>query len=179
MDAPRNITPRQQKINTRLCLLTLAWIVKSLCLQVLATSIKRWTLSYSCNWDNSDGSPRKKETTPMLPLAYIIVSLHFWVGPSLYGALKRALQELKGPSFQRCTPWTGMDKLANTYLPQEQYLHSHMIGWKYLIHADTPTIIGWTIGGRVHQKPSARKVIHLRNILALRDLTMEFLWDLG
>ena len=115
----------------------------------------------------------------MLPLANIIVSLHFWVVLSLYGTLKQALQELEGPSFQRWTPWTGMDKLANAYLPQEQALHSHMMGWKYLIHADNPTIIGWTIGGRVHQKSSAKKAIHLRTILALRDLTMEFLWDLG
>ena len=40
-------------------------------------------------------------------------------------------------------------------------------------------MIGWTIGGRVHGKPSARKVTYLRVIPTLGSLTLEFPWDPG
>ena len=36
---------------------------------------------------------------------------------------------------------------------------------------------GWTIGGRVHHKVSARKVTHPSTILALGSLTSESPWD--
>ena len=52
----------------------------------------------------------------------------------------------------------GEDKPTDTYLPQVQaprFPH----GWlTYLVHMDTPTIIGWTIGGKVHHESSATKV---------------------
>ena len=38
-------------------------------------------------------------------------------------------------------------------------------------------MIGWTIGGRLDWKSSARKVIHLSSLLALGGLTSEFSWD--
>ena len=54
-------------------------------------------------------------------------------------------------------------------------------GWlTYLVHLDTPTMIGWTIGGRVHHESSAKKVTqskdhwkvtHASTILALGSLT--------
>ena len=39
-------------------------------------------------------------------------------------------------------------------------LGSHMVGWKYLVHPYTPTMIGWIMGGGVHRKASARNVTH-------------------
>ena len=56
-------------------------------------------------------------------------------------------------------------------------LGSHMVGYKHPIHLDTPTTIGWTIGGRVHQKSSVGKVNHPSTIMALGGLTLEFSWD--
>lgn len=32
-----------------------------------------------------------------------------------------------------------------------------MVGGKYMVHMDTPAMIGWIVNGRVHQNPSARK----------------------
>ena len=52
-----------------------------------------------------------------------------------------------------------------------------MVDWKHLLHLDTPTTIGSTIGGRTHWKSSARKVSHPSTIPALGGLTLEFLWD--
>ena len=54
-----------------------------------------------------------------------------------------------------------------------------MVGRKYLVDPDTPTMIGWIMGGRVHQKSSARKVTCPSIVLALGGLTLEFPWDLG
>ena len=39
------------------------------------------------------------------------------------------------------------------------------------------TMIDWTIGGRLHQKPCAREVIHTSIIPALGGWTLEFPWD--
>ena len=55
---------------------------------------------------------QERKMTPMLPPAWIMVLLHFWVGPSLYGFPKGKSHELKGPlkiaaSFQRGAPWDG------------------------------------------------------------------------
>ena len=58
-------------------------------------------------------------------------------------------------SFQRWATWTGTDKLAGTYLPNDKPFGSHMVGWKNMFHLDSPIMIGWTIGGRVHWKSSA------------------------
>jgi hypothetical protein len=40
---------------------------------------------------------KKQRTILMLPLAWDMVLLHCWVGPSLYVILKQALRELEGP----------------------------------------------------------------------------------
>ena len=40
-------------------------------------------------------------------------------------------------------------------------------------------MIGWTIGGRVHWKSSARKVTHPITNPALASLISEIPWDLG
>ena len=54
-----------------------------------------------------------------------------------------------------------MDKPA---CPKGQPECFHMEGWKYPVHLNT--MIGWTIGGKVHWKSSAREVIYLSPISA-------------
>ena len=44
--------------------------------------------------------------------------------------------------------------------PKGKLLGSHTVGWKYPVHMDTSTLIGWIIGGMVHWKSSPRKVTH-------------------
>ena len=58
----------------------------------------------------------ERKTTPMLPLVWIMVLIHFQVGLSLYVIPKHALRELEA-SFRRWTSWMGADKLVGTYLP--------------------------------------------------------------
>ena len=58
--------------------------------------------------------------------------------------------------------------------PKGKPLGSHMVGQQFPVHPDTPTMIGWTTGGRVHQKSSALKVAHPSTILSLCSLTLEF-----
>ena len=95
-----------------------------------------------------------QETTKMplmLPLVWIMVLLHLWVGLSLFVILIRALQEFEGP--QRLLPPFKAEHLARARTSQPpisvaspRFPH----GWlKYLVHPDSPTIIGWTIGHRV------------------------------
>ena len=123
---------------------------------------------------------RKKERkkTPMLLTAWIMVlKLHFRVGLSVYVIPQRVLRQLKGPpmtsaSFRRWTPWTSKDKPTGT---KGKSLGCHIVGWKHHVHLDTPTMVGWTIGDRVHQKSSARDITHLSIIIpTLVGLTSEF-----
>ena len=74
-------------------------------------------------------------------------------------------------SFQRWTPWMSTKKPFNTYLPKGKPLGSHMIGWNHQVHPDTNTLIGWIVGGIVHQTASTRKVTHHSIIQALGGLT--------
>ena len=71
----------------------------------------------------------------------------------------------------------GVDKQDGTYLPQGQaprFPH----GWLKIFGSPRyPTMIEWTIGGRMHWKSSARKVHHMSTIPALANLPLEFLWD--
>ena len=54
-----------------------------------------------------------------------------------------------------------------------------MVSCKYPVHPNTPTMIGWTIGGRVHCNSSCRMVTHPSTILALSGWILEFPWDPG
>lgn len=62
------------------------------------------------------------------------------------------------------TPWASVDKLA---CPKGKPLYFHMKGWKYPVHLNTPSTIGWTIGGKGH--PSEPNV-------GLCGLISEFPW---
>ena len=92
----------------------------------------------------------------MLPLAWVMVLLDFRVGLSLYVILKHAEWELEGPPkttafFQRWRPWTRMDKLVGTYLPQGQAPRFPPDRLQISSSPRYPsTMIEWTIGGRVH-----------------------------
>ena len=79
----------------------------------------------------------------------------------------------------RWAPWLGMDNRPTPICHNGKPLGSHKVGWKLLVHLETPTMNGWTIGGRVHCKSIARKVTHPGTIPALGGLISEFLWSLG
>ena len=116
----------------------------------------------------------------MLPPAWIMVLLHFWVGLSLYVIPEGALQELERPQ-QLLPPPPFLSKVNTLWTswpaPKGKPLGSHMVGWKY---PDTSTMIGRTIRGRrVHCKSSARKVTHTSTIPALGGLTAKFPRDPG
>ena len=53
-----------------------------------------------------------------------------------------------------------------------------MIGWKYTVHTDIPTMIGWTIDSKVHGISTSRKVTHPSTI-QLRWLNLGVPMDLG
>ena len=56
--------------------------------------------------------------------------------------------------------WAWTSNTTTSISSDGKPLGSHTVGWKYPIHLNTPTMIGFIIGGRVHQKSSARKVTH-------------------
>jgi hypothetical protein len=81
-------------------------------------------------------------------------------------------------SFQRWTSWTCTDKSACTYLSQLRRVPKFPHAWfKKLVHLYTPTMIGLTIGVKVHLKSIARKVSHMSIIPTLGCLALEFSWD--
>jgi hypothetical protein len=81
-------------------------------------------------------------------------------------------------SIWRWTPWKSTDKPVGTYLPKGKPLGFHMVGWKYPVHPDTPTMIGWSIGGRGHWKSGPRKATY-STIPASRSSTLDSPWDPG
>jgi hypothetical protein len=68
----------------------------------------------------------------------------------------------------------GPDNQLATFSPKGEPLGFYMVGYKYPVHPDIPTMIRWTIDGRVHRKSSARKVNHPSTIPALGGFTVEF-----
>lgn len=84
----------------------------------------------------------------MLQLVWIMVLLHSQTSLSLATTiLKHALQKLDGPLmtiafFRKWTTWTFASKLVGAYVSQGKALGSHMVGWRYPGHPDTPTMIG-------------------------------------
>jgi len=98
--------------------------------------------------------------------------------------LEMDIMRIKGPPttiafFWRRTPWIGVQKPVGNYPPRGMPLGSHLDAWKYSDHMDTSIMNGWVIGGRVHWKPSPMIVTHLSTILALGNITLEYLWDPG
>ena len=97
--------------------------------------------------------------------------LHLRIDLSLYVFPKEEPQELVGPK-DYCLEqvWTSQ----HGHIPQEQaprFPH----GWLNESGSpNTPTMIGWIIGNRLHQKSSARKVTHLSTIPALGTFASEF-----
>ena len=100
----------------------------------------------------------------MLPPVCIKVLLHLQVGLTLCEIPYWASQELEGP--WRLMPPFKDDHLnghgqagIQLSLPRASPWFPHG-WWKCLIHPDLvyPTMIGWTIGGRLHCKSSARKL---------------------
>ena len=80
--------------------------------------------------------------------------------------------------LSRCSlAWRGMDKPAYTHASKGQAPRFPR-GWlklKRLVYLDTPTMVGWTIGGWVYLTSSARKITHLSILLALTSNACLFL----
>ena len=82
-----------------------------------------------------------------------MVLLYFGVGSSLHVIPKRAIQKLE--ATQRLLPPFKGEHLEQAQRswqapcnPKGKPLSSHMVGGKYPVHLDTPTMIGWThVGG--------------------------------
>ena len=99
---------------------------------------------------------KERKTASMLPPAWIMVFFYFRVGLSLCNP-ETGITRVRGP-WRLLPPFTG-EHLARAQISwfapislKGKPLGSHMVGWKYLVHPDTPTMIGWTMCGRVHQK---------------------------
>lgn len=76
---------------------------------------------------------------PTLSLTGIMVLFQFRVGLNLYVIPKRGIMRNGGPhttttSFRKWTPWTGMDKAANTYNPKVKVLDSYMLCENHMAH---------------------------------------------
>ena len=75
---------------------------------------------------------------------------------------KMGIMRTRGPlmtiaSFQRWTIWRARTSWLALISPNDKSLNFHMVGWEHPFHPDSPAMIGWTIGDRVHWKSSARK----------------------
>ena len=113
----------------------------------------------------------------MLPPIWIMALIHFRVGVILHVIPKSALWELEAPwqllpSYEgEHFEWAHVSQLTPISVNVGKPLDSHMVGWEYLVHLDTPTMIEWIVGGRVHQKSSVGKVTHMSTVLTLSGLT--------
>ena len=106
----------------------------------------------------------------------------FKCGPSVYVIPKWVSRELKGPqdySLLSNVETFNRPRQAGQHLspPKGKPLGSHLLGRKYLVHLDTPSMIEWTIVVGCIKNPVHRKVTHLSTILALGSLTLELPWD--
>jgi hypothetical protein len=93
--------------------------------------------------------------------------------------LETSIMKIKEPPttttfFWRWTPCMGADKPIETCLPKGKPIGSRMVDWKCMVHPDAPTMIGWTVGVKVHWKAT-----HPSTILTWSDLTSKFPWDIG
>lgn len=140
-----------------------------------------WLIIYSPHIGNLVHRENKNDSNVATGIGYGVASLVSWF--EFICDPETSITRMKGhvktiTSFQRWTYWASSNKLAYTCLPQGQahkfptwLVENVQLKWNDSI------VIGWTICGRVHQNPSAMKVIHLNTILAFDGLAMEFLWD--
>ena len=115
----------------------------------------------------------ERKTTLMLPLGvnYDVASLSSW-SISMWNS-KTAIAWARGPPFEDGHLEHARTSRSAPISPKGKPLGSHMVGWNYPIHPDTPTMIGWIIGVRVDQKSSARKVTHSSTFSGPRWLNLE------
>ena len=119
----------------------------------------------------------------MLPPAWMIVLLHFWVGLSLFVISETGLMRIRGPP-KMTTPFEGehLERARTSQLapifPKGKPLGFHMV--ESIRFIQTPPL--WLVGPQgvgCTGKSSARKITHLSTILALGSFTSEFPWDAG
>ena len=105
------------------------------------------SLLYSCvnyTWSLLSLCVKKEgNTTPLLPPAWNMVLLHFRVDPSPYAIPNWALREWECP-WRILLPFKGehiewVQTSQPAYIfPKGKPLGFYMVGWKYLVHRDTP-----------------------------------------
>ena len=116
----------------------------------------------------------------MLASAWIVVLPHLVVSLIPYGILKWTSWEIEGPrrllmnTLNRC--WQANPHLI---ILNSKPLGSHMVGWKYPIDLDTPTMIGWTIVIGCTKNEVLGILTYLSTILASGGLTSIFPWIWG
>lgn len=122
----------------------------------------------------------ERDTTPTLPPAWITMSTFLSWSKSICNP-ETSITRIREPR-RLCLP-SKLNTLNGRRWARQHLSHkgkplgSHKAGSKYPIHLNTPTMIGWPIGGTVHRKSSAGKVSHRSSILALGSLISEFPWD--
>jgi hypothetical protein len=93
---------------------------------------------------------KKRKMTPMLQFYILSQNGH-------YENSRQILPPFEGEHLERST----------LISPESKTLSSCMTNLKYIIHPDSPTMIGWIVDGMVYQNPSPKKVTHPSIILTL------------
>ena len=145
---------------------------------LVPVGLRRYQTAKHFHHPDQSRKKRKRKMTPILPPTWIMVLLHFQVGPSVYAIPKPALQELESPR-QPLPPFKGerLERARTSWLAPI-YPGSHMVNWEYPVHPDTPL---WSGGSEVIEcnRKSVMKVTHPSTIPALGGLAFEFPWDPG
>ena len=152
-----------------------------------STASISWQVKIHTRTQSEVACSHQEEMSSMLPQVWIMALLHFQAGLSLYVIPERASQELERHPSPRLLPPFKMNTLNGcgqagphaSNSPKSKPLGSHMVGWKYPVDLDTLIMIEFTIGGRVHQKSSAKQVTHPSTVPGLGSLILEFPWDPG
>lgn len=110
---------------------------------------------------SSQGKRRKVSSNVATNVNYGVASFLSWP-KSMCNPIKgitsiRRPWRLMSPFQGEHLEWTQTSQSV-TIFPKGKCLGSHVVGWKYPVHLDTPTTIEWTIGSRVKCKSSAKKV---------------------
>ena len=126
--------------------------------------------------------PKKEEMTPMLSVVWMVL-LHLRVSLSLNVIFEMGITRFRDPKDKdyclllKVNTWNGrawqvlLHVSAPVSPPMEApYIHTWLV--ENMQFTLIPNMIGWTIGGRMLWKSSARKVTHLSTIQAFRRLNL-------
>ena len=173
----KSIVSRIHVNTTKLCNITYTSVATSVILRSLG---RTWVVVLVVRAHSST----TRKMTSMLLLS-IMVLLHFCVGLSSFVISKwsRSAQELETSEHYRLSKVSNLNigKQVGWYLFSQtcKPLNSPLLGLKIYTSPGSPTMIRWTIGGRVHHKSSASKATYPSTNLVLGNLNLKFPFDLG